>query len=102
MSDCDLLDYSPPGSSVHGILQTKNTGVVCHFLLQGIFLTQESNSCLLQVACIAGRLFTPEPSEEYKLGNNMLFLYHSYRLESSSTPPHYEKLITVDFILAGH
>ena len=35
----------------------------------------------------AGRLFTPEPSEEYKLGNNMLFLYHSYRLESSSSPP---------------
>ena len=25
----------------------KNTGVVCHFLLQGIFLTQGSNPCLL-------------------------------------------------------
>ena len=25
----------------------KNTGVGCHFLLQGIFLTQGSNSCLL-------------------------------------------------------
>ena len=25
----------------------KNTGVGCHFLLQGIFLTQRSNSCLL-------------------------------------------------------
>ena len=25
----------------------KNTGVGCHFLLQGIFLTQESNPCLL-------------------------------------------------------
>ena len=59
----------------------------CHFLLQGIFLTQESNSCLLQVSCIAVRLFTSEPSEEYKLGNNMLFIYHSYRLESPSTLP---------------
>ena len=29
----------------------KNTGVGCHFLLQGIFLTQGSNSCLL-VSCI--------------------------------------------------
>ena len=29
----------------------KNTGVVCHFLLQGIFPTQGSNSCLL-VSCI--------------------------------------------------
>ena len=26
---------------------TKNTGVGCHFLLQGIFPTQELNSCLL-------------------------------------------------------
>ena len=26
---------------------SKNTGVGCHFLLQGIFLTQESNPCLL-------------------------------------------------------
>ena len=25
----------------------KNTGVDCHFLLQGIFLTQGFNSCLL-------------------------------------------------------
>ena len=25
----------------------KNTGVCCHFLLQGIFLTQGSNLCLL-------------------------------------------------------
>ena len=42
----DPLDYSPPGSFVHGILR-KNTGVRCHFLLQGIFLIQGSNPCLL-------------------------------------------------------
>ena len=43
MSDsCDHMDYNLPCSSVHGILG-KNTGVGCHFLLQGIFLTQESN-----------------------------------------------------------
>ena len=29
---CDPVDCSPPGSSVHGILQAKNTGVGCHFL----------------------------------------------------------------------
>ena len=39
------VDHSPPGSSVHG----KNTGVGCHALLQGIFLTQGSNVCLLCV-----------------------------------------------------
>ena len=43
---CHLLDCSPPGSSVHGI-PGKNTGLGCHFLLQGIFPTQESNPRLL-------------------------------------------------------
>ena len=38
---------SLPGSSVHGDSPGKNTGVGCHFLLQGIFLTQGSNPCLL-------------------------------------------------------
>ena len=38
----------------------KITGVGCHFLLQGIFLTQESNTGL-QVPCIACRFFTAEP-----------------------------------------
>ena len=42
---CDPVDCSLPGSSVHGILQAP-TGVGCHFLLQGIFLTQGSNPCL--------------------------------------------------------
>ena len=32
-----------PGSSVHGNSPGKNTGVVCHFLFQGIFLTQVLN-----------------------------------------------------------
>ena len=36
---CDPIDCSPPGSSVHGIFQGKNTGVGCHFLLQGILLS---------------------------------------------------------------
>ena len=32
---CDLVKCSPPGSSVHAIFLGKNTGVGCHFLLQG-------------------------------------------------------------------
>ena len=32
---CDLMDYIPPGSSVHGDSPGKNTGVGCHALLQG-------------------------------------------------------------------
>ena len=38
---------------------SKNTGVGCHFLLQGIFLTQGLNPCL-RVCSIAGRFFTAE------------------------------------------
>ena len=44
---CNPMDCSPPGSSVHGDSPGKNTGVVCHALLQGIFPTQGSNPCLL-------------------------------------------------------
>ena len=47
------MDCSPPGSSVHGIFPGKNTGVDCHFLLQGIFLTQGST----QVSHTVGRHF---------------------------------------------
>ena len=45
---CDSMDCSLPDSSIHGMdLPGKNTGVGCHFLLQGIFLTQGSNPHLL-------------------------------------------------------
>ena len=40
--------FSPSGSSVHGIFQARIlTGMGCHFLPQGIFLTQELNPRLL-------------------------------------------------------
>ena len=42
----DPMDCSLPGSTVHGDSPSKNTGVGCHALLQGIFLTQRSNSGL--------------------------------------------------------
>ena len=41
------LDCSLPGSSVPWGSPGKNTGVGCHALLQGIFLTKGSNPCLL-------------------------------------------------------
>ena len=40
---CNTMGCSLPGSSVHGDSPGKNTGVRCHFLLQGIFLTQGLN-----------------------------------------------------------
>ena len=44
---CNPMDCSLPGSSVHGDSPGKNIGVGCHALLQGIFSTQGSKSCLL-------------------------------------------------------
>ena len=44
---CDHMDCSLPGS-VHGDSPSKNTGVACHALLQGIFSTQ-GNDLLLAV-----------------------------------------------------
>ena len=44
---CNTIDCSPPGSSLHGHSPGENTGVNCHALLQGIFLTQGLNPCLL-------------------------------------------------------
>ena len=39
---CDPIDGSPPGPPVPGILQAKNTGVCCHFLLQCMKVKSES------------------------------------------------------------
>ena len=47
----DFMDYSPPSSSVSGNFQ--NTGMVCHFLLQGI----QDWTC---TSSTAGEIFTPE------------------------------------------
>ena len=54
MSDCEPMDCSPPGFSVHGESPGKNTGVDCHTLFQGIFPTQGLNP----VSYFAGRFFT--------------------------------------------
>ena len=53
----DPMDCSQPGSSVHRDFPGKNTGLGCHFLLQGIFPTQGLNL----VSFLAGRFFTTEP-----------------------------------------
>jgi len=65
---CNPLDCNPPDSSVLGNSPCKNTGVGCHVLLQGIFLTQGSNLCLLCLlnweACSLPR-GPPEESHDY-------------------------------------
>ena len=63
---------SPPGSSVHGIFQA---GIlewiaICHFLLQGIFLTQESNLRLLHWQAASLLLSHLESCNQYNLQYN--------------------------------
>ena len=50
----DPMDYSPPGSFVHGDSPGKTIGVDCHALLQGISQPRDRT----QVSCIAGGFFT--------------------------------------------
>ena len=44
---CDPMDCSPASLLCPWNFTGKNTGVGCHFLLQGTFSTQGSNPCLL-------------------------------------------------------
>ena len=44
---CDLMDHSPPGASVHGILQARILEWVAISSSRGIFLTQGLNQRLL-------------------------------------------------------
>ena len=57
------MDCSLPDSSVHKSFPGKNTGVGCHFLLQGIFLTQGLNPSLASPA-LAGGFFTTSDTWE--------------------------------------
>ena len=57
---CNLMNCSPPGFSVHGILQARILEWVAIPYLQGIFLTQD-RTCVSSGSCIAGSFFTVEP-----------------------------------------
>ena len=58
----DSMDCSLPGSSVHEDSPGKNTGMGCHFLLQGIFPGIEPVS--LMSLALAGRLFITRATSE--------------------------------------
>ena len=81
---CDPMDCSPPGSSVHGILQA-GTRVGCHALLLGIFLTQGLNWGLLYLLHLTGRFFITsaiwEAHGQWVVTSNCVF--NSYFLETN-------------------
>ena len=55
---CIPKDCNPPGSSVHRVFPGMNTGVGCHSLLRGIFMTQGLHPYLLTSLALAGGFFT--------------------------------------------
>ena len=57
---CDPTDCSPPGSSVHGILQAK---LLERVAMKGTLLTQEPNPSLMSLV-LAGGFFTTSPTWE--------------------------------------
>ena len=73
---CNPMDYSQPGSSVHGDSPGQNTGVGCRALLQGIFPTQGSNShllCLLHWQAGSLSLAPPGKPKHWLIANAMDF-----------------------------
>ena len=71
------MDYSPPGSSVHGDSPGKNIGVSCHALLRGIFPTQGLNLGLLhcrQILCHLSRQWSPSYRRRQQKGSYLFSL----------------------------
>ena len=95
-SVCILSCFSRDSLQPHGLYVThqapllmgfsrqeycKSIAVGCHALLQGLFLTQELNPCLLFVSCIAGRFFTT------KLLGKTSFIEHAAAAASLQSCP---------------
>ena len=66
----DTMDYSPPGSSVHGIPQAR--------ILEWVAISFSRASSQLrgqtQVSCITGRFFTTKPPGKHRGGMLLFFL----------------------------
>ena len=74
---CNPMDCSLPGSSVHGNSSDKNIGVGCHALLQGIFLTQGSNPCILWLLHLKWIHYHWATGEANSLSSPLLLLFGS-------------------------
>ena len=64
LQSCLTLDYNPPWLLCPWDSPGKNTGVGCHALLQGIFLTQGLNLCLFKSPALANGFFTISATEQ--------------------------------------
>ena len=61
---CVPMDYSPPGSSVHGILQARILEWVAISCSRGSSQPRDQ-TCVCCISCTAGGFFTAEPPEIY-------------------------------------
>ena len=103
------MDCSPPGSSGPGFPR-KNTGVDCHFLLQGIFPTQGWKHGLLHCRWILYQLsYQGKPgslawllSTPASLHDSCLILWTSASRKSAAPQPHFHLVLALqDHILSG-
>jgi len=79
------MDYSPPGSSVHGILQARILEWIAIPFSRGSFQPRNQT----QVSCIAGRFFTVRVTREALVMNKEAIYSHSgntriYRIHNHS------------------
>ena len=81
---CNPIDCTPPGSSVHGILQARMLEWGSHSLLQGIFLTQGLNPGLLHCRWILyQRSYQESPGPQRSLRELEVLAAYTVR----GTPP---------------
>ena len=74
---CNLVDCSPSGSSVQGILQAR-IQIGCRALLQGIFPTQGSN--LHQISCTGRWVLTTGATWKAHGASNMNYISQEWKL----------------------
>ena len=82
---CSPMDCSPPGLLCPWNSPGKNTGVGSHSLLQGIFLTQESNRGLLHCRQILYQL-SYQGSPLYRHYHCLSFRYYTFSITPQSIP----------------
>ena len=71
---CHPVDYSLPGSSVHGILRARIPEGVAMPSFKGSFWPRDQ-TCISHVSCIAGGLFTTEPLRKPISGINSVYVW---------------------------
>ena len=78
---CHRVDYSPPGSSVHGILQARILEWVAISSSRGSSQPEDQT----QVSCIAGKLFTIWATRQVPENEN--YSFKRYSAHPSNCPP---------------